>query len=109
MGSGNHSKPQQLCKLERIDFVVFELCLTDVFDVQGVCHNDFFHTLNGREKIVENMPVGGTLEGGFAGVVVAILCHQFGETLLVVALVDAPFVDITTVGMKDVNLAKRLV
>ena len=55
------------------------------------------------------MPVGGTLKGSFAGVVVAMLCHQFGETLLGLALVDAPFVGIATVGMKDVNLAKRLV
>jgi hypothetical protein len=62
-----------------------------------VCYDDFFHTLNGREKIVENVPVGGTLEGGFAGVVVAMLCHKFGETLLLVALVDAAFVGIAAV------------
>ena len=40
MGTGNHSQAKQLSELEGIDFVVFELCLTDVFDVQGVRHHE---------------------------------------------------------------------
>ena len=55
------------------------------------------------------MPVGGALEGGFAGVVVAMLCNKFGETLLVVTLVDAAFVSISAVRVENVDLAKRLV
>ena len=55
------------------------------------------------------MPVGGAFKGGFAGVVGAILANDFCETMTIVALIDASFVGIAAIGVKNVNLAKLLV
>ena len=72
-------------------------------------HDDFFHAVDGGEEVVDDVPVGGAFKGGFARVVGAILANDFCETMAVVALIDAPFVGIAAIRVKDVNLAKLLV
>jgi len=83
--------------------------LADVFDVEWVSHDNFFHAFDGGEEVVDDVPVGGAFKGGFARVVDAILANDFGEPIVVIALVDSPFVGIAAVRVKDVDLAKRLV